>query len=435
MEGLRTMTVSSPFLGLGSEEALRELAGALFDGVFTTDAEGRITSWNEAAQRITGWTEQEALGAECSLLAGDTVNGCMCGGGPIRCGLAMSGRSVKQCTTRTKDGRLLRIVKSAIPLRGPDGAHVGALESFTPLGPEPARRGVERSGLSRLVGRHAAMLELFRTIELVATSSATVMIRGESGTGKDLVAEAIHALGPRAQRPFVRVRCSALDELLASDGSAAPREGNPLDAARGGTLVLDDIGDLSATGQLRLLQFLERLEAGRSATPPCGACEPRDVRVLCTMRDDVRRAVEEGRFRADLYFRLNVFPVRVPPLRERVDDVPLLAAHLLELRGSGARLGSPVTCALLAHRWPGNVRELANVLDYALLRCAGDEIGPEHLPQEVKAPARPAACPGDERAELAEALARCGGSRTLAARFLGISRVTLWKRLKKHGVL
>ena len=424
--------MSSAFLGLASEQALRHVADALADGVFTTDAKGRITYWNEGAHRILGWTADEALGADCSLLAGDAVNGCSCGGGPIRCGLAMSGCSSKQCTTRTKDGRPIVIVKSAAVLRDASGEHVGALESFTlAMCPDPA---AVRPGFGGLVGGHPAMLELYRTIELVASSAATVIIVGESGAGKDRVAEAIHALGPRSSRPLVRVRCAEVDALLDRDGFVAPPapgEEAPLEQASGGTLLLAEIGNLSPSAQLKLLRYLERRETARSG--PVSVASG-DARVLCTTSDDVRRAVEEGRFRADLYFRLNVFPVRVPPLREHVEDVIPIARHLLRERTPSAGIAVETGYALAAYHWPGNVRELENVLEYAALRSGGKEILPEHLPPElfVQAPPPP---PADERARLAEALARCGGSRALAARALGISRVTLWRRMRKHGVI
>lgn len=425
----------SAFLGFDSEQSLRHIAEALADGLFTTDAAGRITYWNAAAERITGWSSREALGQDCSLLAGDAVNGCACGEGPIRCGLALDGRRSKQCTTRAKDGHLIDIVKSAVPIRDASGAAIGALESFTPVKDAVADHVPIGGGLAGLVGRHPAMQELFRLIELVASSTATVMIAGESGAGKDLVAEAIHRLGPRGARALVRVPGAALDALLAPDGSVACAadgtvDASPLEQSRGGTLLLDEVSDLSITAQQKLIHFLEQREARRLAGPDGAAC---DLRILCTTHEDLKRAVDEKRFRADLYFRLNVFPLRVPPLREHVADAPLIAEHLLRRRSPRVALSEEAGCALLAYAWPGNVRELQNVLEYAALQSGGQTILPEHLPPTFAAGR--AAPRRDERAELAAALDRCGGSRTLAARALGISRVTLWKRMKKHGVL
>jgi len=444
-----------PFLGLGTEATLRSVADALPDALFTTDLEGKVTFWNRAAERITGWSRAEAVGRDCSILAGDAVNGCACGSGPMRCGLAETGRTSKTCTLRTKEGRLLSIVKNAVPLRTPDGATTGALESFTAveevqeqscgLPDAPPRAG----GPCGLVGRHASMRDLYETIDLVARSNATVMILGESGTGKECVAEAIHRGSPRAAAPFVRVSCSALNEnLLESElfghvkgaftGALRDRRGR-FQEADGGTLLLDEIGDISPTVQVKLLRVIEQRQIER-----VGDSSPIkvDVRLVCATHRDLERMVEEGRFRADLYFRLAVFPLRVPPLRERVEDLPLLAEELLRrLAERGAPATRGITAGALAtlrsHRWPGNVRELQNVLEFAALRAAGRQIEVDHLPAGVRGPpptaARPAAGGRSpvSREQILAVMETCGGNRAEAARRLGISRVTLWKRLKQ----
>jgi PAS domain S-box-containing protein len=453
---------SLPFLGLGSEANLRALADALPDGLFTTDAEGTVTFWNRAAERITGWSKEEALGKSCSLLAGDAERGCSCGVGPLRCGLASSSRSSKVCTVRTKDGRLVLIVKNAVPLLADDGRPVGALESFTEAGAAELREGpaaacgtpepLADGDFLGLVGRDPAMRELYRTIELVARSASTVMILGESGAGKERVAEAIHRASPRAAGPFVRVSCSALNEnLLESElfghvkgaftGALRDRRGR-FQEAHGGTLLLDEIGDVSPLVQLKLLRVIEQREIER-----VGDSQPVkvDVRLVCATHRELRQLVAEGRFRADLYFRLAVFPLRVPALREHPDDLPLLAARFLArlgAAGAAPALGADALRALRAHAWPGNVRELQNVLEYAALRAAGGEIRAHHLPADVGAAPRSPAAPTDaaearaaeERRRLVEALERSGWNRTRAAQALGVSRVTLWKRIKRHGV-
>jgi PAS domain S-box-containing protein len=461
------MTPSLPFLGLGSEESLRAMADALPDGLFTTDCDGIVTFWNRAAERITGWTREEALGQACSILAGDAVNGCSCGVGPIRCGLVERSKSSKCCTIRTKDGRERLIVKNAVPLHAPDGTPLGALESFTdvdgvpgarapaaggscaidlPAGP-PARR--EDADFCGLAGRHPAMLELYRMIELVARSGSTVMILGESGAGKERVAEALHRMSARAAGPFVRVSCAALDEhLLESElfghvegafpGALRERRGR-LQEANGGTLLLDEIGDVSPVVQAKLLRVIEAraLERVGDSRPI-----PVDVRLLCATHRDLKSLVAAGRFRADLYFRLAVFPLRVPPLREHPEDVPLLAERFLAplRREHGALVGlAPAALQLLrAYPWPGNVRELQNALEYAALQAGPAAIGPEHLPADVRSHRPPAPAHvdagADERRVLVEALDASGWNRRRAAEALGVSRVTLWKRMKRHGV-
>jgi PAS domain S-box-containing protein len=458
---------SAPFLGFGSEAALRGFADALPEAIFTTDPEGRVTFWNAAAARVTGWRAEEALGRDCSLLAGDAFQGCFCGAGPLKCGLVEQGRTAKSCTVRAKDGRLLEVVKNAVPIYSADGRPVGALETFTAVG-EIAAAGGEAPGAAApvegpagLVGRHPSMEELFRTIGLVARSTAPVMILGESGTGKDRVAEAIHAASPRAAAPFVRVSCAALDErMLESElfghvrgafaGAREDRRGR-IAEAQGGTLLLDEIADLPASLQPKLLRVIELRELERMGEPvPVRV----DVRLLCSTHRNLKAMVAEGRFRADLYFRLAVFPLRIPPLRERGDDLPRIADAILArlARAEGARpavLSPQALAALRAYPWPGNVRELESALAYAVLQAGGGAVEVAHLSEEIRNPGAapaPAAQPGaggddggprrprkgalPDRAEILAMVERCRGNRAEAARRLGISRVTLWKRLK-----
>ncbi len=453
-----------PYLGLGSEASMRALADALPDALFTIDLDGRVTFWNRAAQRITGWSPEEAVGRDCSILAGDAVRGCSCGVGPLRCGLAEQGRTSKTCTLRTKDGRLLLIVKNAVPLYDAQGRLTGALESFTEVGEEgfeprcdwrPAVRG--EADFCGIVGRHPTMAELFQTIGLVAHSNATVMILGESGSGKECVAEAIHRGSRRATGPFVRVSCSALNEnLLESElfghvkgaftGALRDRRGR-FQEAHGGTLLLDEIGDVSPAVQVKLLRVIEQREIERVGdSMPIKV----DVRLICATHRDLKGMVDAGRFRADLYFRLAVFPIRVPSLREHVEDIPLLAeAWMARFVAAGgtrpAGISLAAMTALERYGWPGNVRELQNVLEFAALRSGGGVIDRRHLPEEVLAPPiassppdrrgadapAPVRRPADlETSEILAMLEACGGNRAETARRLGISRVTLWKRLK-----
>ncbi len=435
-----------PFLGLGSESAVHQLGDLLPDGLFTTDLHGRVTYWNRAAERITGWGREEALGRDCSILAGDSVRGCACGLGPIRCGMVERERTSKTCTIQAKDGRVLLIVKSAVPLFAPGGGPVGALETFTEVKTERAAPPPAAADDAReLLGRAPAMLELERMIALVARSDATVMILGESGSGKERVAEAIHAASPWASGPFQLVACSSLDaaaeaELVAQLNGSAPATGDG-SAGRGerdrGTLVLDEVADLSPLVQLRFLRALEERERRRGSLARTALC---NMRLLCTSNRELKGLVDAGRFRADLYFRLAVFPLRVPPLRDRAGDIALIGEAFLNRRvptvdGHPRRILRPALAALEACPWQGNVRELQNVLEFAALQAGSADIALEHLPRDVQALApgastgqRAAAMPA--RAEILAALEASGGNRAAAARRLGISRVTLWKRLK-----
>jgi DNA-binding NtrC family response regulator len=244
------------------------------------------------------------------------------------------------------------------------------------------------------------------------------------------VAEAIHALGPWASGPFVRTACSTLDDVAAEAelmANLAAASAGPVDR---GTLLLDEIADLSPLVQLRLLRALEERDRERRGDAP----RSRRLRLLCTSNRELRALVEAGRFRADLYFRLAVFPLRLPPLRERTGDIALLGEAFLARRvptpdGRRRRILPAALAALEACPWPGNVRELQNVLEFAALQAGADDVDLPHLPPDVRAlvPGR-AAMP--ERAEILAALDACGGNRAAAARRLGISRVTLWKRLK-----
>ncbi len=454
------MIPSLPYLGLGNAETLQQIADLFPDGVFATDAEGVISYWNPAAERITGYSAAEAIGRTCSILAGDMGRGCMCGGGPVRCGISESGKSSKCCGIRTKDGRERLIVKNAVAFHGPGGAIAGAIESFTDvtdLGASTAGAGAacavapaapEDGECAGLLGCHPVMRELYRMIGLVARSDATVMILGESGVGKERVAEAIHRESRRAAGPLVRVSCSALSEnLLESElfghvkgaftGALRDRRGR-FQEAHGGTLLLDEIGDVSPAVQVKLLRVIEQRVVERVGdSQPV----PVDVRLLCATHRDLKQLVTEARFRADLYFRLAVFPLRVPPLRERAEDVAILSARFL------SRLGAPpprpqAAALLAAYAWPGNVRELQNVLEYAALQAEGAPIGAEHLPAEIRgcAPGLPPALPAAgrehaDRSAIVDALVRTGWNRARAADALGISRVTLWKRMKRLGVV
>ncbi|MFT3913006.1 MAG: sigma 54-interacting transcriptional regulator [Anaeromyxobacteraceae bacterium] len=427
----QTASPALPLLGLGSEARIRALGDLVPDGLFTTDLEGTITFWNRAAEEVTGWSRAEAVGRRCTLFAGDLENGCACGGGPLRCDLARTGKSSKQCAIRTRDGRVLVIVKNAVPLLGDRGEPLGAVESFAAVGPvesaceAPYARGDVAGRYVGLLGRHPVMLELFRMIELVARARSPVLLLGESGAGKDAVAGAIHRLGPRAAGPLVRVACAGLDEAGLERAIAE---------AEGGALLLDALGDLPAAPQARLLRVVEDGTVERG-----GVRTSVDVRFLSTALEDLRPLVAAGRLRPDLFFRLAAFPLRVPPLREHASDVGELALAALARLPGRPHLAADAVCALEAHGWPGNVRELFHVIELAALAAQGAaELRREHLPAALRLVPEPppaaARAPEEERAALEAALAAAGGNRTRAARALGISRVTLWKRMKRLGL-
>ncbi len=324
------------------------------------------------------------------------------------------------------------------------------------------RRGGTEA-LSAIVGRSAAMEQVRSMAARLAGSDATtVLVEGESGSGKEVVARAIHFGSARADRPFLQVNCAALPEHLLESELFGHERGAFTDAhaqkrglfesAEGGTVMLDEIGDLHPGGQAKLLRLLENKTFRRVG----GVQELRaDVRVLAATNVDLEQRVAEGRFRADLFFRLNVVRIVVPPLRDHAEDIPLLAASFIarfnqEMKRHVRAVSSAAMEMLQAYQWPGNIRELRNVIERAFILHAGaDEIRPEHLPPELRGAAPAArraekpvsAVPAEglvledvERKLIQEALERASGNQSKAARLLGISRDTLRYRLKKHNL-
>ena len=282
-----------------------------------------------------------------------------------------------------------------------------------------------------------------------------MIIYGESGTGKELVAAAIHHLGSRSKGPFIKVNCAALNESLleselfghvkgAFTGAERTRLGR-FEAANHGDIFLDEIGDLPLSTQVKLLRVLQEKEIEK-----VGDHKPItvDVRVLSATNKDLKTLMEEGRFRDDLFYRIGVIPIYLPPLRERHEDIHLLIdAFISRIRLKTQKpingMARKALVLLESYDWPGNVRELINVIEYAFVLCSGDEIKPEHLPANLfgsprslsrKQPNSRLQISSDDRARLLEALKRTGGNKSEAARLLGISRVTLWKRLKKYDI-
>lgn len=323
-----------------------------------------------------------------------------------------------------------------------------------------------------LVGNAAPMQRVYKTIGAVAPTNTTVLIRGESGTGKELAARAIHQASPRAKAPFVTVDCTALPEHLieselygyeagAFTGASAPKPGR-IEQADGGTLFLDEIGELSAGAQAKLLRFLETRQTERLGSTRTLSL---DVRILAATNQDLDARRRQGAFREDLFYRIHVVTLDMPPLRERKDDIPLLVAHFLEAMAAGRRLqmSQAALDALLAHDWPGNVRELRNAIEHAAIACRGDTVLPEHLPRlrpqggagpsdelhraaaallaaklaqhpEGTAPIYDLMVEELDRAVLAEALRITGRNQARTAALLGLHRTTLRNKIRQYGL-
>jgi len=309
-----------------------------------------------------------------------------------------------------------------------------------------------RYGLEHIVGRSAAMQDVLERVMRVAPTDATVLISGESGTGKELVARALHVASRRGERPFVPVNCAAITETLleselfghakgAFTGASRARRGL-FEEANGGSLFIDEIGETTPGFQAKLLRALQEGEIRRVGE---SSAVQVDVRVIAATNQDLRRAIAEKRFREDLYYRLAVVPIRIPPLREHPEDIPLLAAHFLrgfvQRTGTARTLTPEAVARLLEHEWPGNVRELENVMEQAAALAPGSEIRSADVQIEHRGPAGTggertlaAAVEDAERRAIDAALTRSGGDLAKVARELGVSATTLWRKMKRLGL-
>ncbi len=435
------------------------------DGVMIVNVEGKIISVNQAFEAITGYTESEMVGQPCSALNCTTCEIVRSNtDGRYWCHLFKHGEIKNQkCALMRKDGAIVNIVKNASLFRDKKGKVIGAVETMTDITDlihkeiqiETFRRELQAEDrFYGMIGVSPAIQRVFELIANAAESDAPVIIYGESGTGKELVASALHQAGPRRDRPFIKVNCSALSESLleselfghvkgAFTGAIRDRQGR-FEAASGGTIFLDEIGDMPPTIQVKLLRVLEEKVVERVGD---NRPIPVDIRILSATNRNLRTLVSEGRFREDLFYRINVIPIHVPPLRERSGDIPILAESFfrrIKLKNNRQIEGiSKETLDLLMqYPWPGNIRELKSAMEYAFVACREKMIRPEHLPGELlkRAPASPPSrtprgnLEEMKRRRLIEALTEARGNQSKAARLLGLSRTSVWSQLKRFGI-
>jgi PAS domain S-box-containing protein len=434
------------------------------DGIMIVDKGGTIISVNRALLRMTGYDRDELIGHPCSVLNCDTCEIARSRPGDHWCVLFKTGRmDMRRCTFMRKDRRHVHVLKNASLLRDGQGEVMGAVETMTDVSElvekdtqiEAFRRELRMSdAFHGIIGTSPAIQRVFDLIANAARSDAPVIILGESGTGKELVARAIHETSGDGNRPFVKVNCAALNSALleselfghvkgAFTGAYRDREGR-FEAARGGDIFLDEIGDLPLSTQVKLLRVLEEKVVER-----VGDHRPRpvDVRIISATNRDLDALVREGKFREDLYYRINVIPIHVPPLRDRSGDIPLLAdvffrrIQLKNGNGQVRGISREAIETLMRYPWPGNVRELKSAFEFAFVSCQEARIRPDHFPPGLSRPTEPPAeisttGAGDDRKrrELIQALRSAGGNRSEAARRLGVSRVTVWNRMKKYGI-
>lgn len=424
-------------------------------GVFAVDQDWNIIYFSREAERITGFSAKEATGGKCyEVFCTEYCN--------ARCYLQKAIRQGKSEVKRrvhflSREGRRVPLEITASVLRDAKGKLLGGVECFSdklvPTAAPPQRASAE------IIGRSKPMQRLYSTLGAVSRTDASVLLTGETGTGKGLFARAIHSNSPRRGGPFVDVNCAALPENLLESELFGYRKGaftgadkdkpGLFEAASGGTIFLDEIGDLPPGLQAKLLQALED---GRFH--PLGSVKPIsvNVRVISATNRDLRARVSSGRFRSDLYYRLRVLEIELPPLRDRPGDVALLTDHFLHI--SAARYGKPPPIVDPATRrvmeaalFPGNVRELKHAVEHAVILCQEDTILPSHLPAYILGNASPVPAGGDfggkdtgrtiterERGMLQDALKENGYSILETAKSLNVSRTTLWRKMKKHGL-
>lgn len=440
-----------------TKEDLEAILDGLVEGIVTLDDTGAIMGINRAACEILETEKPEALDTRCCDLLGRQL--CQSAAG-IRESI-QTGQPIRdvQIPVQTNSGnrKVLQFQTTVLPPRqGRPRGSVLLFRDITEL--VSLRENIERRyRLHNLVGKSKPMQEIFELITEVADSDATVLIEGESGTGKELVARAIHHLGPRSAGPYVAVNCSALAEgVLESElfghvhgaftGAMRDKRGR-FEAAGGGTIFLDEIGDVAPAVQVKLLRVLQQRVIERVGSEES---VPVDIRVIAATNRPLAEMVADGSFRRDFYYRLRVVPIHLPPLRERRDDLPLLAQHFVErFREETGReiegLVPEATALLLDYPWPGNVRELENAIEYAFVKVRAGLIGPEHLPPELRdprlaaptvasddcdpVPATPRAMPDENT--IHHELHEAGWNIARAARRLQISRTTLYKRMSE----
>jgi PAS domain S-box-containing protein len=428
---------------------------SISDGVFTVDGEWRITSFNRAAETITGVERDNAMGRPCwEVFRADACE--------TACPLRRTLDNGQLIVNRTAyivnaDGERIPVSISTAILRDADGNVIGGAETFRDLSVEEELKQQLYGGVREIVSHSPGMRRILGMLPDVAASEATVVIQGETGTGKELMARAIHDLSQRRNGPFVPVNCGALPDTLLESELFGYVKGAFTDAkadkpgrfalAEGGTIFLDEIGDLSPVLQVKLLRVLqEKVYEPLGGTAPV----PANVRILTATHRDLDAMVEREDFRRDLYYRINVVRLELPPLRNRPEDIPLLADHFIQhfnrLRGvEVSGLDSEAISLLQSHLFPGNVRELENIIERAFVLCHRGEIGAEHLPPEIRNPSSASGHPppsdklkdsarNAEAETILAALRRNHFNRVAAAEELGIHKSTLHRKIRRLGI-
>src|SRR4030042_1690052 len=436
------------------ENQTRIILDSIADGVFTVNSEWKITSFNRAAEKITGIKKEEAIGRRCWEVFRANICESLCS---LRHAVETGDPVVNQSIfSVNSEGDRVPISISTALLKDSKGRVIGGVESFRDLSlvEELRKELYRRQSFHDIISKNKEMQRLFSMLEQLSRSDTPVLLVGESGTGKELFAKAIHSLSRRKDGPIITINCGALpDNLLESElfgykagafTDAKKDKPGRITLAHGGTLFLDEIGDISQAMQVRLLRVLQ----DRSFDPLGGTASERvDVRIIAATNKNLESLVKAGIFREDFYYRINVVKINLPPLRDRKEDIPLLTEHFItkfnRLKGKDIQgLQPEALTILMSHDYPGNIRELENIIEYAMVICKNSMIGADHLPDYMVRPSGrdrheiagtkqgDVSMKGIERDFIYNALAQNNWNRKITAAKLGMHPATLWRKIK-----
>ena len=421
---------------------------SIADGVFTVNKDWQITSFNRAAEKITGVPKEEAIGQLCKdVLKADICEKSCCLRATMKTGEPIVNKKVQIIDA---DGHRFPISISTALLRDKKGVLLGAVETFRDISvEEDLRKAIKRKySFSDIISKNHQMLQLFDILPDIADSASTVLIEGESGTGKELVACAIHNLSSRKKQPFIAVNCGALPDTLLESELFGYMAGAFTDAkkdkpgrfhlAENGTLFLDEIGDITPAMQVKLLRVMQE-----KTFEPLGATLSieHNVRIIVATNKRLEELVRQGQFREDLFYRINVFKITLPPLRERMEDIPLLCEHFIGhfntmQKNDISGISDEAMAVLMGYTYPGNIRELANIIERAFILCKTGLIEKKHLPESLFlvsadiSPTNDISLKNMEKTYLVKALEQNSWDCLKTAKQLGIHKSTLYRKIK-----
>lgn len=439
-----------------TNQMLQSILNSISEGVMTVDRDWKIASWNRAAEKITGFHREEVLGSDCSKIFRSPLCKENC---PVDralyCGQPHQDVAV---SIRNKRNEHVHLLVNAAPLYNENGEIIGGIETFRDVSKNMwLQEELKRQyGYTTIVGQSEPMKKVYETLGALVNTDTTVLIQGESGTGKELIARALHFFGQRKDKSFVAINCSALPEGVLETELFGHAKGSftgairdhigKFELANGGTLFLDEIGEISPAIQVKLLRVLEEREFQRVGD---NRSIKIDIRLITATNKDLYKMVTNGAFRDDLFYRLSVFPLHLPPLRDRVEDIPLLISHFIrkfnkQMGKNIQGIADRVLDMVESYSWPGNVRELANAVEHAFVHAKGALIYPSDLPgrllnadtppikQRVTRPKHKLDLM--ERQLIVRELEAANWQKTVAAKRLGMSRATLWRKMEKLGI-